>query len=193
MQVFVFEAAVTKLPDPATPMYESRTKDGDKVTWAWEAYKPPAAQCARRRELEYAASVTSEEEWVGEWQQRLSCWWEGLPRATQSELGRCLAAFGGRLASAFEETFGKSGASGASARNGGAAAASANMAEPGCAWVEQEDAPALRQMPPMPEASGERKEVMIPLCFAPILPTPLPPSPPNATHPSLPNTRVSHV
>lgn len=88
---------------------------GDKVIWGWESYSPPAAKCDRRRQL--SALAASEEEWVSEWQQRLSCWYEELPQASQYELGQCLAAFGNRLATVFDSSFGKSGAPAASVQH----------------------------------------------------------------------------
>ena len=54
----------------------------------------PATQPATHLFAAASSSNNPEEDWHDEWQDRLECWWVGLPGPTQSQLSNCFGALG---------------------------------------------------------------------------------------------------
>jgi len=80
MQLFVFNAVVTDLPSPDA--FETRTKEGDVVRWAWMPLGGSGeSNCVRRRMRETvhgAASLLrrSGASWFDAFHSRITCWFQ---------------------------------------------------------------------------------------------------------------------
>ena len=157
MRLFEFKADGELLgPKYEEPLwFEKLTNVVEEEHWSGLPYPKVEAgalnwavpECDRRR-MSAAAAPTDADGWLEQWEERVGCWWVGLPAPTQTQLGACMGALAIHLGSRLDAAW--RAAQSAIGRGATTAAQQQPAAEPNCEWISRSDALELPEFPQLP-------------------------------------------